>query len=189
MMKVDILTVNIKKIPERTRGSVLAFEGMLEYAINTLKLDLYRSTVIELGSWTGLSAVVLSNYFNHVTCVDGWAPSSSDIDISHLYEMKDVEDIFDERTIFIPNLQKIKGLTQDILPNFPDKSFDFCYIDAGHDYDSALHDIEECERICRSEYLFGHDYCDKFPGVKIAVDERLKMVKTFKDSSWIAKRK
>jgi hypothetical protein len=58
-----------------------------------------------------------------------------------------------------------------------DHSFDFVYIDARHDYDSVLEDLEAwCAKVRPGGILAGHDYVDgDLPegdfGVKSAVDE------------------
>ena len=53
-----------------------------------------------------------------------------------------------------------------------DGSVDFVFIDAGHSYQAVLTDIQRWRSKVRvGGWLGGHDYCEKFPGVKRAVHE------------------
>jgi Methyltransferase domain len=55
---------------------------------------------------------------------------------------------------------------------FPDKSLDFCFIDADHTYTSCKNDIlAYLPKIKPGGIIAGHDYCDDWPGVKQAVAE------------------
>ena len=52
-----------------------------------------------------------------------------------------------------------QGLSWDMLENFPDNTFDWVYIDAGHDFDSVLKDLEVCKnKVKKNGYICGHDY-------------------------------
>ena len=54
-----------------------------------------------------------------------------------------------------------------------DASLDFVFIDAEHTYDAVKQDIAAWEpKIKPGGWVMGHDYCDKFPGVRQAVQER-----------------
>lgn len=59
--------------------------------------------------------------------------------------------------------------TQEMLRSFPDKYFDFIYIDANHSYQECYMDL--CLSYNKSnQYICGHDYCPTFQGVMGAVD-------------------
>jgi hypothetical protein len=57
---------------------------------------------------------------------------------------------------------------------FEDRSLDFCFIDAAHDYESVKSDIFDwMPKVKIGSILSGHDYSDSWPGVKRAVNELL----------------
>ena len=77
------------------------------------------------------------------------------------------------------NCEVIKGFSMDVVKNFADKSLDFVYIDAAHDYKSVKDDIGEWDKKVRKRGIVaGHDYLNKLHGtdygVKQAVDEWVK---------------
>jgi predicted O-methyltransferase YrrM len=52
--------------------------------------------------------------------------------------------------------------------------FDFIFIDAAHDYESVKTDIQGwMTKVKPGGILAGHDYVDRWPGVKLAVDQLL----------------
>lgn len=61
----------------------------------------------------------------------------------------------------------------DALADFEDRSLDFVYIDAGHDFDNVMQDIIGWARKVRKHgVVAGHDYTSPYPRirVKLAVD-------------------
>lgn len=63
-----------------------------------------------------------------------------------------------------------RGKTLDILTTFPDYYFDFIYVDADHDEIAVAKDL----RMAAKKSLWGiggHDYCERFNGVMLAVDD------------------
>ena len=70
-----------------------------------------------------------------------------------------------------------RGMSWDVLPQFPDDYFDWVYIDGDHRYEAIKRDLELCAR--KSRIIAGHDYTEScFArslcfGVKRAVDEFL----------------
>lgn len=75
------------------------------------------------------------------------------------------------------NLKSVKSkilrhYSENIVGNFKDESFDFIYIDAQHDYDSVKKDISNWyPKLISGGCLAGHDYHERWFGVKKAVDE------------------
>lgn len=66
----------------------------------------------------------------------------------------------------------IKGESLDIVSNYEDNSLDFVFIDASHDYDSVMADLEAWYPKVKNGGLFaGDDYMQNWPGVIKAVDE------------------
>jgi len=72
---------------------------------------------------------------------------------------------------FGPRSQMIKKFSVDAARDIPDRSLDFVFIDANHDYDSVQKDIAAWYPKVRPHGLIsGHDY-RSFTGVTKAVDE------------------
>jgi ubiquinone/menaquinone biosynthesis C-methylase UbiE len=46
-------------------------------------------------------------------------------------------------------VQVKKGLSWDILADFPDNHFDWIYVDAAHDYNSVKKDLKQCLRVLK----------------------------------------
>jgi predicted O-methyltransferase YrrM len=69
--------------------------------------------------------------------------------------------------------------------------FDAVFIDAAHDYENVIQDIQLWWPLVRSDgYLCGHDYQHKFPGVMRAVAEcfPLLRVAVCPDSVWVVQK-
>lgn len=169
-------------IPERLPSSINGLRDMINFLTN--KYDTKNMTIIEIGSWTGLSAIEFSKVFGKVICVDTWAPT---IGINTQYDMKEVERIFDSRTKNIANIEKRKGKSEDIGKEAgkAGEKFDIIYIDGAHDYNNVKLDLLLWKKMI-TKCITGHDYYSKFPGVIRAVNEAVgKPSKIFRDSSWI----
>jgi predicted O-methyltransferase YrrM len=72
-----------------------------------------------------------------------------------------------------PGRARVLGTsTAEASTSVADGSVDFVFIDAGHSYQAVAQDIRLWRPKLRpGGWLGGHDYCDKFPGVKQAVRE------------------
>jgi hypothetical protein len=99
--------------------------------------------------------------------------------------MSIVESDFDERMKGFNNVKKIK-MTSKEFRKINKQNFDVIYIDAIHTFYGVRDDIERFWMIT-NYFLCGHDYQDKFPGVKRAVDMYKKPTKIFRDTSWLIK--
>lgn len=147
-------------------------------------------TFVEIGSYTGESAVFFAQQFPNATiyCVDPWSPGYDNTDIASHSEFEMVEKMFDERTKGY-NIVKIKA--ESLQTNI---KCDIAYIDGCHQYQCIKDDINHWIKQC-SKAIAGHDYypkeiADQHPhikGVREAVDELFfgKKIHTFADGSWL----
>jgi len=137
------------------------------------------SKFVEVGSWKGQSATFMCEHIAKANkdieffCVDTWEGSvehASTHDLTNLYEkflynMKPYEKYY-----FPLKLDSIIASRK-----FKDKSLDFVFIDAAHDYESAKNDIIAwLPKIKNGGILAGHDYYPdnpEFCGVYQAVNE------------------
>ena len=85
-----------------------------------------------------------------------------------------------ERTSGRP-IKVLRMSTHEASEAISDRSLDFAFIDASHEYEAVKQDIEDWSPKVRS-MLIGHDY--SFLGVRQAVDERFKDVITGPDQCW-----
>jgi predicted O-methyltransferase YrrM len=148
--------------------------------------DLYRDAVynakdgavfVEVGSWKGRSAafmaveIINSKKKINFYCVDSWQG-----DISG--GLKNI-DVYDE---FISNMKDvlysvkiIRKLSTQASKDFEDKSIDFIFIDASHDYESVLEDIRHWyPKLKEGGTIAGHD--TQVSDVKKAVEEYAKEI-------------
>ncbi len=129
----------------------------------------------EIGVRKGKFTAYLLKRFKTLTiyAVDPWVEQPEG---SETYLSWDFDAIYRE---FLENIKPYKNRTK-ILREFSwkaveyikDKSLDFVFIDAQHDYESVRDDIELwTPKVKPGGLLSGHDYCQKFPGVIKAVNE------------------
>jgi len=144
-----------------------------------------RAHFVEVGAFEGKStsfmAVEIANCDKEIRfdVIDTWqgseehqpggAHESPVIASNSLYEtflrnMSPVEHIINP--IRLPSLEAVKS--------YPDRSLDFVFIDASHDYENVKADILAWQpKIKLNGFLGGHDYQDLFPGVAQAVTETM----------------
>lgn len=165
--------------------------------------DLYRDMVgqaksgahfVEVGSWKGQSAaymaVEIANSKKKIRfdCVDVWlsqGPGESD---------DGKPDKFAPYEEFLRNIAAVAEFINPIrLPSteaaklYPDKSLDFVFIDAGHDYDNVRADIRAWRtKIKAGGILAGDDF--DFGDVKRAVIEAFSQFELFRGSGhWLVR--
>lgn len=75
-----------------------------------------------------------------------------------------IEEVYDEaveRTKKYPNCHLIRKLSMDALDDFPDRSLDFVYIDANHEFGYVAMDLMQWARkVKKGGIIAGHDYLD-----------------------------
>lgn len=172
------------RIPERTQGSIIGLDLLCRFLKKQLPLD-RAITILEIGSWTGISALVFAKHFDRVICVDPWEKTVDEI--SSEYDMREVEKIFDTR-IKNKNISKLKMKSEQAVFMLEDNSLDAVYIDGSHKYEEVKKDvILWLPKIKKSGFICGHDmHYLKFPGVTKAVIELIgnQELHIFPDTSW-----
>ena len=117
---------------------------------------------LELGVFRGDFTEVLLEYAGKVIAIDSWSHPipimrndgrwSMEIGTYNEVACRFHGEIKSER------LEIITGTSPDVLGTIPDKSVDWVYIDASHDYQSVLNDLEAVLPKTR-KWICGHDYC------------------------------
>ncbi len=128
--------------------------------------------IAELGSWKGRSThALLSGCKGTVTAVDTWE-GSDDLrdDTNWMAKREDVFQIFLKNVGNMPGFGFERGRGVEVFKEFPDKTFDMVFIDAGHTYEDVKADIAACLPKTRL-LICGHDYVESWMGVIQAVDE------------------
>jgi len=136
-----------------------------------------NSHFVEVGTWKGMSAaymaveIINSGKNIKFDCVDTWdfVPSQTEIpehQFENLYEtfLNNIEPVKHQ-------IKPVKALSWDGANYYTDKSLDFIFIDAAHDYESVKKDINAWfPKLKKGGVIAGHDYtwCDD---VKKAVHE------------------
>lgn len=131
------------------------------------------SVFVEVGSWKGRSSsfmcVEIANSQKSINffCVDTWKGSKEHNVNEDLY-MTFMKNMSPVKNFFTP--WKMTSLEASSL--FDDKSIDFVFIDASHEYEDVKTDIFAWYPKIRSGGIIaGHDYDDNWTGVKKAVNE------------------
>ena len=115
----------------------------------------------------------------HLITVDLWSarPEAEAHEDGETYDDWDFDTIraeFDRRTApFADRLTVMRMSTLEAAPKVEDESLDFVFIDAEHSYEAVTADIKAWEpKVKPGGWVMGHDYSDRFQGLKRAVDEQ-----------------
>lgn len=141
--------------------------------LRTLIKQINPSFILEMGSWTGIGSTnfILKNSPNsHLVCVDHWSTDIED-HIQSSFSRDAAMELYDEisnlwETFLVNNWEHRNHLTPirkktneglDLLSKL-DIPFDLIYIDAHHDYENVLYDIETAGKYWPNAVLCGDDF-------------------------------
>ena len=141
-----------------------------------------RPTLVEVGSYFGISTVIFAAYCKEVIAVDSWDQLIIGPDAQL------IESWFNFRTHGLP-ITKIKDDSCYVAKTIRG-TFDGVYIDGSHDYESVKRDIVSWLPKA-DHFISGHDYCTEYPGVMRAVNETFNKgdIEVFSDTSWLVRLK
>jgi len=153
------------------------------------------SKFVEIGSWKGKSsafmAVEIANSNKNIEfyCVDTWEGSVEHQDRD---DLKSLYDTFNQNMMPLKDYHiPLRMTSLEAVKTFEDKSLDFVFIDASHEYEDVKKDIIAwLPKVKQGGIIAGHDYylngTDFFPGVKRAVNETLKIDELeFSEDCWM----
>jgi hypothetical protein len=164
--------LNCRRMPEVTDpywDSVNSLHGLDELCSDYLDKT---KTVLELGTYEGVSTKLFAYYAKHVTTVD-------------IIKKSNIDSLLNEYN----NINFIEGKTQDILSKLNIK-YDLIYIDADHSYNNIKQDIlGSINLLNENGIISGHDY-DNYTknDVFVVVNEFFPKIKIYSDQSWVALR-
>lgn len=136
--------------------------------------------IVEIGTWRGRSARALAdNTPGKLFCVDTWADNAYGAvfpeDASDLCQHKDwLWNEFNKNLgdVMICKVTPYRMQSVEAAALLGSTQFDMIFIDAGHNYEDVVADINAWRPLLREGgVLCGHDYADYHPGVVRAVDE------------------
>lgn len=198
--------VSFNGLPKYVQENTFKFKKLLKmnHFYQTIGEDwftypnLYKSMVekfdnahfVEVGSWKGRSASFMAvEIFNSgknikFDCVDLWEYSESQKDLSEV-QYKDIFKQFMEYTFPVKDIiNPIKGNSVAVAKTYKNKSLDFVFIDAAHDYDNVKADINAwLPKVKKGGVIAGHDY-DSSNGVRQAVQEIISNFTT-QEGCWV----
>jgi len=154
-----------------------------------------NSTVVEIGTWRGKSTCYLGSLIKSsgkkikaytVDTFEGSAeqvhrdiierlPTSLFDEFKANMKMCDVDDV----------IEPIKMTSVEASTKFEDASVDFVMLDGAHDYESVVADIDAwLPKIKKGGLIAGDDYCNSWPIIKKAVDEKFGSRASVNGTTW-----
>lgn len=145
--------------------------------------------VIELGCMVGQSSFVIASVCNSIICVDAWDDSFQHLShspaqlevykndwVNHLPDISMMDAFILHCASFIESgkLFFIKGKTEEVKHHFSSESADILLIDADHEYEGVVKDIDNYLHAVKKDGLvLFHDYGKDgyWTGVTLAADE------------------
>lgn len=156
------------------------------------------SKFIELGTYLGKSAALMGSLIRknnkkiEFYTVDIFENITNDKAYHEDFQINN-GNIYNQ---FLENIKKcgvenyvkpIVSKTSEAADRFPDKYFDFIFIDAAHDYNSVNADLHKWyPKLKDNGIIAGHDYANYAPGVIKAVDEFFgnRVIKPIQGTTW-----
>jgi len=166
------------------------FSDIYSYVVDNFTDD---SHFVEVGSWKGRSAsfmaveIINSKKNIKFDCIDTWEGSIEHTELDDPWANREnVSEWFNEfkkdkdflYSSFLKNTQSVSDVinpirkrSHDAALSYKNRSLDFIFIDASHEYKDVLLDLQLFyPKLKRGGIIAGHDY-HGFVGVKAAVDE------------------
>jgi len=189
----------LMKQPRMGPNSELHNENTVDGLIELCKVipDTENKTMLEIGSFIGVSTEVFALNFKHVTAVDIWGMDATYYEANWCMQSSGMTWELVKQTCaarLAPyNSTLIQEYSTVASKNFPDNSFDFIYIDGFHA--KVEEDIVHwLPKVKDGGFIGGHDY-DQIESVlrkmcllkksSSIVNFDMSSIKTFSDTSWL----
>ena len=159
------------------RSTTDLYGGLINFLL-TLPLELRKTDAVEIGSYIGESANILSLFFHEVICIDP-------------LENPEVRKIFTLNTVG-RNISVITKISDEAHFELYNSGYGLVYIDGVHTYEAVRSDIANYyPKVMPCGYIGGHDYGPgpENAGVVRAVNEAFGVPDfIFMDESWLVKK-
>lgn len=153
------------------------FPDFYAWVAQQMPLDRH-SHLVEIGVASGQSAVFLA-----VELINRGAPFTLDLVDQFTSGPQFVENNIVPVRHVIGKLHQ--GMSWDGAQHYDDKSLDFVFIDAGHDYTSVKKDIDAwLPKVKSGGILAGHDFMNEYPGIIQAVIETFDYWEVWRGKRW-----
>lgn len=164
------------------RSSYTQLRGLLDLILSP-PAWVKTSTAIEIGSYDGTSAEIISLAFDKVICID---PIGGTED----FQLQSADEIYQRflKTTKDKNISLIRKKSDDAVQLIRDNSMALIYVDGFHSYEQCKKDIQNYwPKLIAGGFMCGHDYQNEdTPGVTQAVQECFgEPDKLFIDWSWL----
>ena len=168
--------------------------GLIEF-VNSL-LD--KLVMAEIGSYGGESTSFFVKKASKIFCVDPWQNYVEHNEGGQvvLNDLGEAEAAFDRVVAANPGIIiKMKGASLDMARHIADGSLDMAYVDANHEYEYVLADINAwLPKVKKGGIIAGHDYnyTDPVHGTRVGVEKAVREKfgsadKIFQDTTWMKK--
>jgi predicted O-methyltransferase YrrM len=138
----------------RPAHSIKEVRDLYEWARQRIDMNL----AVEIGTFAGENAVIMSEYFKKVYTIDPWQNGYDQNDLASSIDFNEVEKAFKNRMININNVIHIKKIGEEALNDFENESLDFVYIDGNHQQDAVIKDINSWRlKVKKNGIISGHD--------------------------------
>jgi predicted O-methyltransferase YrrM len=135
-----------------------------------------NSHFVEVGSWRGRSASfmaveIINSKFNiKFDCVDTWKGSIENAEHNLVTSSSLYDDFIKNISPVIDVINPIRMTSTEAAKLYENETLDFVFIDAGHEYDDVIGDINSwLPKVKKTGMLSGHDF--HHPPVSKAVNE------------------
>ena len=155
---------------QTTPDRVMAMRKLIREELREGKSDY---NILELGSWTGSSAILWGEECKKVgvgkiLCIDSWSNSTEySGEMASGLKNNEIEELFKHniRTSGLDSYVKyIRGTTDEILPKLEEK-YDLIYIDACHLYNQVKKDIRNSLKLIKPGGIICGDDMDIVPNL------------------------
>lgn len=140
-------------------------------------------TIVELGSFAGISSELFALHCEKLYCIDPWLPYW---EINEIDKIINAEKKFDEMSKNYTNIIKTKTNSTEAALLFENSSVDMVYIDSDHSSENVEKEIKTWfPKIKPSGYISGHDF--NLPTVFTVITKYFDptLIEIFNDTSWI----
>lgn len=135
-----------------------------------------QAIAAEIGVHRGENALDLLRLTNpkELILIDVWMGSEINPSYYDPFPREEHERIYQELLIKLKGkpAKVIRKKSLEALAEFPDKHFNWVYLDAEHSYEAVSSELKAIEpKIVDNGIILGHDFCDTYEGLQKAVHE------------------
>jgi hypothetical protein len=118
-------------------------------------------------------------------CIDTWEGSQEHVDCDAVISGSLYDEFLANIAPVREHIRPIRATSLQAARLFEDKSLDFVFIDAAHDFESVRADIQAWRpKVKPGGVLAGHDYLACWPGVILAVEQAFAGKARIFDTCW-----